>query len=82
VTYNGGFTLGLFAFTAAVLGGIGNIRGAVLGGLLIGVITIWVDSLGNGGGTAWYEVAVFLILVLILVFRPAGILGTNVAEKV
>jgi branched-chain amino acid transport system permease protein len=82
VVYSSGFSLGLFAFTAAVLGGIGNIRGAMLGGLLIGLITIWVDSLGNGGGTQWYEVVVFGILVLILVFRPAGLLGTNVAEKV
>jgi branched-chain amino acid transport system permease protein len=82
VTYNDGFTLGLFAFTAAVLGGIGSIRGAVLGGLFIGLMTQWVDTLGNGGGTQWYTVVVFLILVLILVFRPAGILGTNVTEKV
>jgi branched-chain amino acid transport system permease protein len=82
VVYSSGFTLGLFAFTAAVLGGIGNIRGAVLGGLFIGLVTIWIDSLGNGGGTQWYEVVVFTILILILVFRPAGLLGTNTAEKV
>jgi branched-chain amino acid transport system permease protein len=82
VVYSSGFSLGLFAFTAAVLGGIGNIRGAVLGGLLIGLITVWVDTLGNYGGTQWYEVVVFGLLVLTLVFRPAGLLGTNVAEKV
>ncbi|HZS94893.1 MAG TPA: branched-chain amino acid ABC transporter permease [Chloroflexota bacterium] len=82
VGYNSGFTLGLFAFTAAVLGGIGNIRGAMMGGFLIGLITAYVQSLGNGGGTEWYDVVVFAILVLILVFRPAGLLGTNTTEKV
>lgn len=82
IGYNSGFTLGLFAFTAAVLGGIGNIRGAMLGGLLIGLITVWVENLGNGGGTEWYDVVIFATLVLILVFRPAGLLGTNTAEKV
>jgi branched-chain amino acid transport system permease protein len=82
VQYNSGFSLGLFAFTAAVLGGIGNIRGAMLGGLSIGLITIWVNSLGNGRGTEWYEVVIFGLLVLILVFRPSGLLGTNTAEKV
>jgi branched-chain amino acid transport system permease protein len=82
IGYNSGFTLGLFAFTAAVLGGIGNIRGAMLGGLLIGLITVWVENLGNGSGTEWYDVVIFATLVLILVFRPAGLLGTNTTEKV
>ncbi len=82
VGYNSGFALGLYAFTAAVLGGIGNIRGAMLGGVLIGVIQSYVSSLGSGLGSEWYDVCVFSILVLILVFRPAGILGTNTAEKV
>jgi branched-chain amino acid transport system permease protein len=82
VGYNSGFTLGLFAFTAAVLGGIGNIRGAALGGIVIGIIQYWVGTLGNGAGTEWYDVVIFTILVLILVFRPAGLLGTNVTEKV
>jgi branched-chain amino acid transport system permease protein len=82
VGYNAGFTLGLFAFTAAVLGGIGNIRGAMLGGIVIGLISAWVEHLGSGSGTEWYDVVVFAILVLILVFRPAGLLGTNVTEKV
>lgn len=82
VQYNTGFALGLFAFTAAVLGGIGNIRGAVLGGLIIGIISEYVDTLGSGIGTQWYTFAIFSVLVLILVFRPAGILGTNTAEKV
>jgi branched-chain amino acid transport system permease protein len=82
VGYSSGFTLGLFAFTAAVLGGIGNIRGAMLGGIAIGLITQWVEQLGNGSGTEWYDVVIFATLVLILVFRPAGLLGTNVTEKV
>ncbi|MGH2447427.1 MAG: branched-chain amino acid ABC transporter permease [Chloroflexota bacterium] len=82
IGYNSGFTLGLFAFTAAVLGGIGNIRGAVLGGFLIGLITAYVQSLGAGGGTEWYDVVIFAILVLILVFRPSGLLGASVTEKV
>jgi branched-chain amino acid transport system permease protein len=77
-----GFTLGLFAFTAAVLGGIGNIRGAALGGLVIGIIAAYVDTLGNGLGSSWYDAVIFAVLVLILVFRPAGILGTNTTEKV
>jgi branched-chain amino acid transport system permease protein len=82
IGYNSGFTLGLFAFTAAVLGGIGNIRGAMLGGILIGLISEYVDQLGGGRGTEWYDVVIFATLVLILVFRPAGLLGTNTTEKV
>ncbi|MGI8967792.1 MAG: branched-chain amino acid ABC transporter permease [Chloroflexota bacterium] len=79
---NMGFTLGLFAFTAAVLGGIGNIRGAMLGGLLIGIIERFVDVLGSGSGTQWSSVAIFIVLVVILVFRPSGLLGSQVPEKV
>lgn len=82
VGYNSGFTLGLFAFTAAVLGGIGNIRGAMLGGIAIGLVSAWVEQLGGGSGTEWYDVVIFALLVLTLVFRPAGLLGTNVTEKV
>ena len=70
-----GFTLGLFAFTAAVLGGIGNIRGAALGGLIIGIISSYVDTLGNGGGSSWYDAVIFAVLVLILVFRPPAFWG-------
>jgi branched-chain amino acid transport system permease protein len=77
-----GFSLGLFAFTAAVLGGIGNIRGAVVGGLLIGVIKRFVDTLGAGAGTEWADAVVFAILILVLIFRPAGLLGSQVPEKV
>jgi branched-chain amino acid transport system permease protein len=76
-----GFQLGLIAFTAAVLGGIGNIYGAVLGGFLIGLI----DSLAIQfipDGFAWSLAVVFAILVLILVFRPSGLLGQQVPDKV
>ena len=64
-----GFTAGLLAFTAAVLGGIGNLKGAVLGGLIIGIIQQISD---NRIGTEWTPAIVFAYLVLILVFRPAG----------
>ena len=87
-----GFTIGLVAFTAAVLGGIGNIVGAMLGGLLIGIIqsltTLIPDSTqthGFGlplGGLAWASAVVFAILILILVFRPSGLLGQQTPDKV
>lgn len=86
-----GFTLGLFAFTAAVLGGIGNLVGAMLGGVLIGVIealaTLIPDSSAGGfglphGGAAWHEAIIFVVLILILVFRPSGLLGQQTPEKV
>jgi len=88
-----GFTLGLFAFTAAVLGGIGNLVGAMLGGILIGVVealaSLICDSTQSGcpiglphGGAAWHEAVIFVILILILVFRPSGLLGQQTPEKV
>lgn len=79
---NMGFSLGLFAFTAAVLGGIGNIRGAMLGGLLIGIIKRYVDTWHQGAGTEWADAVVFAILILVLIFRPSGLLGSQVPEKV
>jgi branched-chain amino acid transport system permease protein len=76
-----GFQLGLIAFTAAVLGGIGNIYGAVLGGFLIGLIqSIAIQYIPSG--VAWSDATVFAILVLILVFRPSGLLGQQVPNKV
>ncbi len=79
VGYQMGFTNGLYAFTAAVLGGIGNIPGAVLGGLVIGL----ARSFGSGYiGERWTSALVFVILIAILVFRPAGLLGTRTREKV
>ena len=81
-----GFPLGLVAFTAAVLGGIGNIVGAMLGGILIGIIeslsTLIPDTILPHGGAAWHEAVIFAILILILVFRPSGLLGQQVPEKV
>jgi branched-chain amino acid transport system permease protein len=81
-----GFMLGLKAFTAAVLGGIGNLGGAMLGGLLLGLI----ESLGagyigplTGGflGSHYQDVFSFVVLILVLVFRPSGLLGEQVAER-
>jgi branched-chain amino acid transport system permease protein len=74
-----GYRAGMDAFTAAVLGGIGNLPGAVLGGLLIGVSRAFSDQYI---ATRWTNVMVFAILVLVLVFRPSGILGAKHREKV
>jgi branched-chain amino acid transport system permease protein len=74
-----GFEAGLKAFTAAVLGGIGNIPGAVLGGYLIGFLSAFSDQYLSA---AWTRAAVFLILVLVLVFKPTGILGERTPNKV
>ena len=76
-----GFQLGLIAFTAAVLGGIGNIYGAVLGGFIIGLVeALTIQYIP--GGFAWADAVVFAILVLILVFRPSGLLGQQTPNKV
>jgi branched-chain amino acid transport system permease protein len=78
--YDLGFQFGLIAFTAAVLGGIGNLTGAVVGGILIGLIKGLND--GVGLGQAWGQTIVFAILILLMVFRPTGLLGQTVGEKV
>jgi branched-chain amino acid transport system permease protein len=75
--YNGGFLLGIKAFTAAVLGGIGNLRGALLGGLILGVAENYGQSLFGGD---WRDVVAFVLLVLVLMFRPTGILGESLAR--
>ncbi len=81
VRYDQGFTLGLIAFTSAVLGGIGNLPGAVLGALLIGLIQAFNEGLGwHAPGSDWTESIVFSILILILVFRPEGLLGERTPE--
>lgn len=80
--YDAGFQLGLIAFTAAVLGGIGNLAGAVLGGFLIGIIQGLNDGLPYGFGQKWSQTVVFSILILVMVFRPTGILGQPTVEKV
>jgi len=77
VWFFAGFTAGLIAFTAAVMGGIGNIKGAILGGLIIGCIQQISD---NRIGTEWTPAIVFGYLVLILVFRPQGLLGEETRE--
>lgn len=74
-----GWVFGLKAFIAAILGGIGNIPGAMLGGMLLGII----ETLGSGYiSPQWKDVIAYLILILILIFRPTGLLGERVAEKV
>ena len=84
--YYMGFILGLKAFTAAVLGGIGNLAGAMIGGILLGLI----ESLGagyigdiTGGflGSHYQDVFAFFVLILVLVFRPSGLVGEKVAER-
>lgn len=81
-----GFQYGLFAFTAAVLGGIGNLTGAVVGGYIIGLIWAlsdgWVPVIFSGWGAQWTNTVIFSILILVLVFRPAGIFGNATTEKV
>src|SRR6266702_3448361 len=73
-----GFTAGLRAFTAAVLGGIGNVPGAMVGGVLIGLI----EAMGGQFiATAWTDVIIFSILVLVLVFKPAGLFGRVAPNK-
>ncbi len=84
--YGMGFMLGLKAFTAAVLGGIGNIPGAMLGGLLLGIIESlgagYIGDLTNGFlGSHYQDIFAFLVLILVLVFRPSGLLGERVADR-
>jgi branched-chain amino acid transport system permease protein len=77
-----GFRLGLFAFTAAVLGGIGNMTGAALGGYLIGLIENFNNGLSwHTPGPDWTESIVFILLILILVFRPQGLLGEALSTR-
>lgn len=78
--YDTGFELGLIAFTAAVLGGIGNITGAVLGATVIGLVQAFNEGLDGTPGSDWTRTMVFGILILILVFRPQGILGERTPE--
>jgi branched-chain amino acid transport system permease protein len=85
-TFTMGFVIGLKAFTAAILGGIGSITGAVLGGLLLGLIetfaTAWLPALTGGViGTEYRDIFAFSVLVLILLFRPAGLLGERISEE-
>ncbi|HET7270489.1 MAG TPA: branched-chain amino acid ABC transporter permease [Rubrobacter sp.] len=76
--FNVGFTQGLYAFTAAVLGGIGNLTGAVVGGFLIGIIGSMADQYI---GVEWTAIVIFSVLILVLVFRPRGLLGDRSAVQ-
>jgi len=76
--YQSGFTVGLLSFTAAVLGGIGNIVGTAMGGFLIGLVQALSDQYL---GTRWSNAPIFAILVIILVFRPTGLLGEEGGQK-
>ncbi len=79
IVFNMGFLPGMKAFTAAVIGGIGNLRGAMLGGFTLGI----VESLASGFlSTGYKDVIAFAILILVLIFRPGGLLGESVVEKV
>jgi branched-chain amino acid transport system permease protein len=82
IDFRMGFLAGLKAFTAAVLGGIGNINGAVVGGLVLGVVEGMVTFIpGTFGGSAWKDVWAFVLLILVLVFRPQGLLGARVVDR-
>jgi branched-chain amino acid transport system permease protein len=72
-----GFLIGIKAFTAAVMGGIGNLRGALVGGLLLGVMENWGSAVF---GTQWKDVFTFVLLVVILLVRPTGILGESLGK--
>ena len=78
VRFDLGFQSGLFAFTAAVFGGIGNIQGAALGGLFIGMVKAFSDAYFTSQLT---DVWIFSILILVLVFRPQGLLGARVVDR-
>ena len=78
VVFSDGFTPGVKAFTAAVLGGIGNITGAALGGFIIGFVEVTAGALGV---FVWGQAAVFVVLILTLLFRPAGLLGQQLGER-
>jgi branched-chain amino acid transport system permease protein len=75
--YDVGFLLGIKAFTAAVMGGIGNLRGALVGGFALGLIEIYGATIF---GSQWLDVVAFVTLVFVLMFRPTGILGERLTK--
>ena len=78
ITFMMGFIFGLKAFTAAVIGGIGSIPGAMLGGLVLGLL----ETFGTYAlGSEWKDVFAFIILILLLVLKPTGMLGKKVTER-
>ena len=78
LTFSLGYSAGLVAFTGAVFGGIGNLPGAALGGLLIGMIAAFSDGYFD---SIWTDVLVFSILIIVLIFKPNGLLGMRIPEK-
>ena len=83
IDFRMGFLAGLKAFTAAVIGGIGNVAGAVLGGLVLGVTEAMATQYipGQFGGGPWKDVWAFVMLILVLVFRPQGLLGAKEVDR-
>ncbi len=83
INFRMGFLAGLKAFTAAVLGGIGNIWGAVVGGLVLGIVEAMAVQFipGTFGGSPWKDVWAFAMLIIVLVFRPQGLLGARVVDR-
>lgn len=83
INFKMGFIAGLKAFTAAVLGGIGNVWGAVVGGLTLGIVEAMAVQFipGTFGGSPWKDVWAFVLLIVVLVFRPQGILGAKVVDR-
>ena len=79
ITFTMGWSYGLKAFTAAILGGIGNIPGAMLGGIFLGVVESMAAAYISSG---WKDAIAFLVLILVLIFRPTGLLGERVADKI
>ena len=78
VRFDLGFNAGLKAFTAAVLGGIGNLAGAVLGGFMIAFIEVFAAA---NGQQRWSQAILFMVLILVLIFRPSGILEQQIGER-
>jgi branched-chain amino acid transport system permease protein len=79
ITFNMGWQYGLYAFVAAIIGGIGNIPGAMLGGILLGLFNAFIAGYVS---STWSDAFTFILLIVILIVRPTGILGERVAEKV
>ena len=79
ITFNMGWQYGLYAFVAAIMGGIGNIPGAMLGGILLGLFNAFIAGYVS---STWANAFTFILLIVILIVRPTGILGERVAEKV
>ncbi len=79
ITFNMGWQYGLYAFVAAIMGGIGNIPGAMLGGILLGLFNAFIAGYIS---STWSDAFTFILLIVILIVRPTGILGERVAEKV